>query len=125
MGKQTKKTRNGGRWTEARFRSFIISALRAATRRWAPRNEVMKEASTRRGFKLCAGCNKEVPVSIVVKGKRVKNVFADHIEPIVDPAKGFTTWDEWIERAFVEKEGFQCLCKECHDKKTAEERKRR
>ena len=43
----TKKTkpRNGGSWTEARFNSFIVSALRKATQRWGPKNVCIKKAS--------------------------------------------------------------------------------
>ena len=47
---------------------------------------------------------------------------ADHIVPVVDPAVGFTTWDEFIDRMFVEKEDFQAVCGGCHAIKTAEER---
>ena len=44
----------------------------------------------------------------------------DHIIPVVDPKTGFTTWDEYIERLFVPKGGWQMLCKSCHDTKTHE-----
>lgn len=116
------KTRNSGNWTEARFKSFIISQLRQGTRRWAPISEVMKEARVKRGLYHCAGCGKDVPASTKEGSKRVKNVFVDHINPIVDPAIGFTTWDEYIERIFCEKENLQLLCKACHDEKSGEER---
>ena len=54
--------------------------------------------------------------------KRVKNIYADHINPIVDPAVGRRSWDEVIERAFVEVEGYQALCYECHSSKTDKEK---
>lgn len=116
------KTRCSGQWTEARFRSFIISALRGASRKWAPMQQALKAASTRRGFFKCQGCGEECPTSVVIDGKRYKNKLADHIEPIVDPAKGFENWDTFVERMFIEREGWQILCKACHDEKTAEER---
>jgi hypothetical protein len=124
------KTRNGGKWTEARFRSFIISALRTATRKWGPRNECLKQARVRRGVYKCAMCEQEVPATKVItlkngKEKKVKNIFADHIEPIVDPEVGFVDWNTWIERAFVELDGFQALCHDCHKKKSDEERVKR
>ena len=117
------KTRNSGNWTEARFNSFIISGLRQTSRRWGPIGEVQKEARVSRGLYLCAGCKKHVPASTKDGRKRVKNIFVDHINPIVDPEIGFTTWDEFIERMFCEKENLQLLCKNCHDVKSDAERK--
>lgn len=49
------------------------------------------------------------------------SIEVDHIEPVVGP-EGFTTWDEYIKRMFVGKEGFQVLCKTCHKKKTLKEK---
>lgn len=116
------KTRCGGRWTEARFASFIKSALRAASRRWAPIGDVDKKATTKRGFRICAGCGEEVPVTEVRDGKRQKNTFVDHIVPIVPPETGFTNWDDVINRMFCEEDNLQVLCYECHTKKSNEER---
>jgi len=120
----TNKPRNGGQWTESRFKSFITSLLRKGTMKWAPKNEVLKVSRTSKGIYLCAGCKEEVPVTVKVGGKRVRNVFVDHIEPIVDPTLGFTTWDDYIERMFCEAHNLQTLCKSCHDAKTAIERQK-
>ncbi len=116
------KTRCGGRWTEARFNSFIKSALRGASRKWAPIQDCQKEARVERGYYLCAGCKEKVPATIKEGRKRVKNIHVDHIVPIIDPNVGFTNWDDCIERMFCEKDNLQVLCKECHDVKCAEER---
>ncbi len=116
------KNRCGGRWTQARFNSFIKSGLRGLTRRWAPINDVDKAATTKRGFRMCAGCNREVPVTEVRDGKRQKNTFVDHIKAIVDPETGFTTWDDVVERMFCEADNLQVLCYECHTEKSNEER---
>lgn len=118
------KTRNGGAWTEARFRSFIRSQLRAATMRWGPIAESLKGARISRGEYLCAGCNQTVPASTKISGRRVKNVHVDHILPIVDPDVGFTSYDDLIERMFVETDNLQVLCTECHTIKTNEEKAR-
>lgn len=121
-------TRNGGKWTEARFRSFIKGALRSASNRWGPKFEVKKEARIERGVYLCAGYQRKphkTPATLPPKpgNSRRRQVAVDHIEPIVDPAVGFTTWDEVIDKMFCEKEGLQLLCPDCHDHKTADERK--
>lgn len=116
------KVRCGGRWTEARYHSFIKNLLRQGTRRWAPIQDVKKKARTRRGFYQCSGCNKEVPATVVEKGKRVNNALVDHIEPIIPPEVGFTTWDSVIERMYCEEDNLQVLCRDCHTIKTNEER---
>lgn len=116
------KTRCGGEWTEARFNSFIKSGLRQTSNRWAPIHNIKKKARVSRGLYECECCGAHVPPTVREGKKRVKNIFVDHIEPIIDPAKGFTTWDECIERMFCEEDGLQLLCKTCHDEKTKEER---
>ena len=116
--------RNSGKWTEARYRQFIRSALRSAFRKWGPKFEVLKAAATERRVnpksgKLamhykCAACTKELPL---------KEVQVDHIKPIVPTA--FTTWDDFINRLYCEKRGLQVLCKGCHKIKSANERAKR
>lgn len=118
------KTRNNNTWTEARFRSFIRSQLRAATMRWGPIADSLKTARTGRGEYLCAQCQQIVPASIKVNGRRTKNVHVDHINPIIDPDVGFTTYDDLIERMFCEANNLQVLCTECHDIKTNDEKAR-
>lgn len=118
------KNRCGGRWTEARFNSFIKSGLRGLTRRWGPISDCLKSARLRRGIYKCAGCKEEVPASIPnPNGRgRIKNAVVDHINPIIDPKVGFTTWDECIERMFCEEDKLQVLCHKCHTEKSLEER---
>lgn len=117
------KTRCGGRWTEAAFKSFVKNNLRNATRKWAPISDCLKNARTRRGFYLCNGCKQEVPNTIRdEKGKRIKNVHVDHIDPIIDPAVGWVSWDETINRMYCEADNLQVLCHDCHKVKTDEEK---
>lgn len=118
------KTRNGGTWTEARFRSFIRSQLRAATMRWGPIAQCLKAARVARGEYHCAGCGQNVPASIKINGRRTKNVHVDHIAPIVDPDIGFVDYDTLIERMFCEADNLQVLCHECHSTKTDDEKAR-
>jgi hypothetical protein len=56
--------------------------------------------------------------------RRIKNIVADHREPIV-PVTGFISYDSWIERCFIELEGFQALCHKCHSDKSSQEREQR
>lgn len=115
--------RNNGQWTEARFISFIKSALRAASRKWPPKWEALKKACV--GKKVnpatgklifhykCAACSRLF---------KAIDVQVDHIDPVVDIDRGFKGWDEYIDRMFCEIDGLQVLCKECHSIKTANEK---
>lgn len=115
-------SRCGGRWTEARFNSFIKSILRQGTRRWAPISDALKKARVSRGVYLCACCGQEGPASIRLDGKKYKNAIVDHIVPIVPPETGFTTWDDCIQNMFCEEDNLQVLCHSCHTEKSNEER---
>lgn len=113
-------------WTEGRLKAFITSTLRGGFRKYPPKYEVLKEAywgkklNSKTGRQAmhytCASCGKEYP-------NREVNV--DHIQPVVDPEKGFEDWDVFVKRLFCSKENLQVLCSKCHTKKTKDERKRR
>jgi 5-methylcytosine-specific restriction endonuclease McrA len=110
------KPYNGGQWTEARRNAFIKSALRNA--RWPVKYAALTNARVGKRinpatgrlamFHVCADCNCDFVA---------KDVVADHIVPVV-LITGFDSWDGVIERLFCEVDGFQCLCKECHSRKT-------
>jgi len=96
--------------------------------KWPPRNEVKGTARVKRGIYTCAGWEREaheIPASIVTDKGRENNVFVDHIEPVVCPTRGWKSYDSFVNRLYVEHSGLQVLCKECHDAKTAAERKTR
>lgn len=116
-------TRCNGKWSEAEFNSFITRQLRGGSRKWAPIHECKKAANVSRGLYLCAGCKQEVPPTLKEGMKRKKNIFVDHIEPIVDPAKGFEDWTTFINRLYCEGDNLQLLCGPCHTEKTLEERR--
>jgi 5-methylcytosine-specific restriction endonuclease McrA len=118
------KTRAGNKWTEAQYKNFIRSALRKAWTRWGPNYTTKNEARIERGVYRCTGYQRrshKVPASIKVNNKSVNNIFTDHIAPVVDPAEGFTTWDDFIERLLCEQDNLQVLCRTCHDHKTKDE----
>jgi hypothetical protein len=115
VGRRVERTRNGGNWTEARYFSFIRSALRSAFQKWGPKHEAKKLA--KRGYNQyeCAHCGE-------IYGN--KDTEVDHIEP-AGSLKTYEDLPAFVERMFCEVEGFQVLCKACHQVKTNEERKKR
>lgn len=121
--KRGELVKNNGTWTQAKFNSFIKNNLRSATRKWAPIYTCVKKANVARGLYKCAGCLEEVPPTKICEetNKRVKNIFVDHIVPIVDPAVGFVSWDSVIERMFCDSDNLQVLCLPCHKAKSQEE----
>jgi len=60
----------------------------------------------------CRLCLCEFPASTVE---------VDHITPVVG-AGGFTTWDDYIENMFCDKDNLQVVCKPCHKIKSKQER---
>ena len=117
---------NDGEWTEARFRAFVISALRSYMKRFPPKWKALKAASlgrliNKRSGRLaehyrCAEC---------LEPFVARDVQVDHINPVVDPAKGFEDWPTYMERLYCEADNLQVLCKPCHKEKTNAERKER
>ena len=115
---------NGGNWTPARFKAWLVGVLRRSMTRWEPKQDALRESyigqrtnkHTGRQAKhfLCASCG-----GFFV----ARDVQVDHIEPVVDPEVGFVDWETFIDRLFCEKENLQVLCKPCHKEKTLEERK--
>ena len=111
---KSEKTRNNNQWTEARFNSFIKSALRSASQRWPPKYETLNEACVGKRINSktgrlakhykCCKCTQEYPQ---------KEVEVNHIIPVV-PLSGFDSWDGVIERLFCEKDGLEVVCKPCH-----------
>jgi len=118
--------RAGKRWTEARYRTFIRSALRSSFRKWPPKFDVLRNSQTEKRTNsatgriamhyMCAVCKKDFPA---------KQVQVDHIKPVVDLKAGFVSWDEFINRLLCEAKGLQVLCKPCHNVKSGKERGKR
>lgn len=115
------KTRCGGLWTEARYRSFVKSLLRQGTMKWGPIQECKKLARVKRGLYECAGCGEHVPPTVKEGRTSKKNIHVDHINPVVPVQEGFTTWDDCIEGMFSELDNLQLLCSKCHEEKSAGE----
>ena len=115
------KTKNSGTMTESAFWSFIRSALRQKSRWWKPVSECKQKS--KRPYK---GPNKrqkfEYQCNHCKKWHAEKNINVDHIIPAgtltcANDLPGF------VERLFCEVDNLQCLCTECHNIKTQNERK--
>ena len=91
------------------LKKFLVPVLRRATYRWPARSDALKDSRKERNSYECAMC-KEI--------FKNNEVVLDHIVPVLDPKLGFRIWDDYINRMFPEKEGFQVLCSSCHDIKT-------
>jgi 5-methylcytosine-specific restriction endonuclease McrA len=116
----TKRTRNNATMTESMFWSMIRSTLRNKSRWWKPISQC--KADARRKYN---GPNKrqrwEYQCAKCKKWWSEKNINVDHIIPAgslqcADDLPGF------VERLFVEVEGLQVLCSNCHNLKTKSER---
>jgi hypothetical protein len=127
------KPYNGGKWSEARMRSFAMSALRRA--QWPAKYASIDAAfvgdginpDTGKKCKLhkCPECQRVLP-----KG----SFHADHLEPVI-PLGGFANgadgwlgydWNQVMRRLWVEASGYRAICEACHvAKSTAENRERK
>ena len=120
--KRVERTRNAGTWTEAQYWGFIRSCLRRSFRYWKPLNEARNKAKRKYKGKnkrqkweyQCAKCEKWF------KGKDIQ---VDHIIP-VGSLRCYEDVAGFIERLTVE-DGYQCLCKKCHQIKTNKERNKK
>lgn len=134
MPKKTPPYKNYTKWTEARFYSFIRSALRSAWTKYPPKYEALKYACVGKQINpfsgkqaqmyKCAECNRIFPV---------KMVQVDHITPN-HPLKSFDDIGEYCKTLFCSKEELQVLCnykgiveglEACHKIKTRNERSAR
>jgi len=119
-----RKVWNGGNWTEGRFNAFVTSTLRAGARRWAPKYETLNDAKTEKKVNPKTGrVAQHYICSICAKEFTQKDMEVDHIDPVVDPKKGFETWDKFIDKLFCEASNLQAICKGCHKIKTLKEKK--
>ena len=122
MGRKVERTHAGGTWTKARYWQFIRSALRQAWNKYPVKFQVLTEA--RRAYK---GQDKRVKWEYQCNSCKgwfkTKEVSVDHIIP-AGSLKDFSDLPSFVSKLFCENDNLQVLCKGCHDKKTAEERKK-
>ena len=127
MGKKTTtrkttrvpKTCNAGTMTNSQFWGGIRAILRAKSRYWKP--ILLCKQMARRPYKgplkkqkfeyQCNHCKQWFPE---------KMISVDHIIP-AGTLKCAEDLPEFVTKLFVEVEGLQCLCDNCHSIKTLEE----
>jgi 5-methylcytosine-specific restriction endonuclease McrA len=106
-------------WSEARYRTFVRSALRKAWMKWPPRFEALRRAarpnqSDNKRLKNeyqcahCGGWHRQDAVSV------------DHIKPWGDPWS--MSFPDALRALLVSVDELQVLCEPCHDIKTALEK---
>ena len=122
MAKRTPPFPEYEEWSEARFWSFVRSALRAAWSRWPPKYKLLNAAKRpyvgpnkkqKHEFK-CASCGEYFPA---------KQVSVDHIEP-AGSLRCYEDLPDFVRRLFVGEDKLQVLCEREHKLKTAEERRK-
>lgn len=107
-------------WSEAKFFSFIRSALRAAWSRWPPKYQLLAKAKRK-----YEGPNKRLKWEFQCNECKLyypqKEISVDHINP-AGTLRSFEDIGSFCERLFVGEDKLQVLCSGCHNIKTAQER---
>lgn len=119
---------------DKKTKSRIIVTLRKLSTWYAPRADAKKKRKVDPATFKCDHCS-----IIIYEGKKTlektgllekyDNVICvkshmDHIIPVVDPAKGWDGWDQFITRLFCDESNFQLLCPDCHKIKSNNDRKK-
>lgn len=116
-----------------RIRRSLISHARRLSLSWEPRTIAKNKCKVDAALHKCTKCG-----VLAYEGKSDKNYEAyvqkynsetvlyegikmDHIQPIVDPFEGSSTWDSFFENLFCAEDNYRGLCVLCHDLKTKAE----
>lgn len=123
----------GGTWSNARMRSFIMSALRRA--QWPCKYKAISRAFVRDGINPATGKKCKLHKCEECGEEHPKGFFhADHREPVIpiehdwmDDSDSFVgyNWNEVMRRLWVEEPLFDILCHDCHAIVTNRERAER
>lgn len=112
MKERVPKTRAGKTWTEARFWSFLRSALRLASRKWPPRR-IALEASRRSYDGPNVRQKWEYQCAVCGRWWSAKQIEVDHISPC-GSLRSFGDLATFAERLFCEAEHLRVVDKVCH-----------
>lgn len=92
----------------------VIEALQKARRERPWYKKDGTTAARPRVEFLCSSCNEWF---------MRKDIQVDHEVPVIDPVKGFETWEIFSDRLFCDPSNLNVLCKPCHKVKTDEEKR--
>ena len=107
-------------WTDARFFSFIRSALRRAWTHFPNKYKVLANAKRRK--KNTTGKQKyEYQCAACRKWFSGKSVQVDHISP-AGTLRSYDDLPSFVSKLFCDIDGLQVLCTACHSGKTMKER---
>lgn len=104
------------------LKSWLYPKIRNLSRIWPGKNEAKKlyRVQVQIGYYK----NGKPKFKFQWKCAKCLNLFdeqqveMDHIQEVVPVETGFTNWEDYITRTFVQPDGYQCLCKACHKEKT-------
>jgi hypothetical protein len=123
---------NNGQWTLARFRGFVISALRRAA--WPPKHQAIARAFVGDGVNPATGkkCKLHKCEQCSYIGPK-SHFHADHKKEVVPIEKDWSEeytflgydWNDVVRRLYCEADGFDILCIKCHAEVTDREREMR
>jgi len=116
--------------TQQRFWNGVVSCIRTNFARYSPKYEDVKNSrkikedrykqdgelhKVKSAWIVCDLCNLKV---------KENEINIDHIDPVIalDKKSSDYTLDEIFRRIDCDESNLQVICKECHDKKTAEEK---
>lgn len=123
MGRTVEKTRAGGTWSEARYFSFIRSALRRAWSKYPVRYQVLNKA--RRELKEKKGNQKyEYQCNQCKSWFKQKEIEVDHIQAC-GSLKTYDDLPRFVSTLFCEEDNLQVVCKPCHRDITKKEREKK
>jgi 5-methylcytosine-specific restriction endonuclease McrA len=117
---KVEKTRNAGTMSESAFWGFIRSGLRQKSRWWKPITQCKLEAK-----RIYKGPNKRQKFEYQCNECKdwfiEKKINVDHIVG-AGSLKCANDLPGFVERLFCEIENLQCLCTDCHNIKTQNEK---
>jgi 5-methylcytosine-specific restriction endonuclease McrA len=108
-----------------RLRTYVKNILRRASTRWKPKSKAYDKAKKQIGEYSTGRPKYEWKCAMCSETFKRKDTVADHVDPVI-PLEGFKSGleldlNEYVVRLFCGVDGYQILCKDCHDIKTRDE----
>jgi len=103
------------RWMIGQLRRIITMVPRTVD--GGARTAAKARARTGYGRYKCALCGTD--------GLPATALQLDHVQPIINPDTGWVSYDNWIERAVVDAQGYSFICIPCHKAKSVSENRQR